>query len=389
MYEDVLKFHSNSFEDDLLQGRKELFQKRQYADVTLVSDDMVPFHAHRTVLGSSSKLLNSLFELTKEPLQVLFLKGVSTVQLQSVLKFIYIGETSVKMDQVEEFSKVANELGITKLVSGNVPNQLNKGNKQVEKVTKLDFSFTERKPEIGANLDQQQVEKLDFLSPLDETLASIEDSDVLLDNNSAVNNENVDREHSSQESGDINSFFKKAALQFFHYPTENEEKLLQENVKQKEDSEESVSVNTESESKKQFTEVQKKRKELYLKRKPEEPSECPVCATVFTTQRSMQRHNKNVHELMNLNKYNCEECGKSLHNGIGLQRHIDSVHKKLKISCDICGIKFSLVHAKTTLRRHKEREHPPPKCDTCNIQFKTISEFNVHVQKEHIEKYCK
>ena len=102
----------------------------------------------------------------------------------------------------------------------------------------------------------------------------------------------------------------------------------------------------------------------------------------------MQRHNKNVHELMNLNKYNCEDCGKSLHNRIGLQRHIDSVHKKLRISCDICGIKFSYGDT-TTLRRHKEREHPPPKCDTCNVQFKTISEFNVHVQKEHIEKYCK
>ena len=259
MYEDVLKFHSNSFEDDLLQGRKELFQKMQYADVTLVSDDMIPFPAHRTVLGSSSKLLNSLLELTKEPSQVLFLKGVSTVQLQSVLEFIYIGETSVKMGQVEEFSKVANELGITKLISGNMPNQLSKGNKKVEKVKKLDFSFNEREPEIGANLDKQ-VEKLDFLiSPMDETSASSADIDVL-DNNSAcitVNNKNVDREL-SQETGDVNSFFKEAALQFFHYPTENEEKLLQENAKQEEDSEESVlSVNTESESKRQFTETQK------------------------------------------------------------------------------------------------------------------------------------
>ena len=163
MYDDVSTFHSNSFEDDLLQGRKELFQKRQYADVTLVSDDMVPFPAHRTVLGSSSKLLNSLFELTKEPSQVLFLKGVSTVQLQSVLEFIYIGETLIKVGQVDEFSKVANELGITKLISGNMPYQLSKGNKQVEKVKKLDFSFNEREPEIGANLDQQQVEKLDFV----------------------------------------------------------------------------------------------------------------------------------------------------------------------------------------------------------------------------------
>ena len=55
MYVDQFTYNCNTFEDDLLESRKELFQKRQFADVTLVSDDLVPFAAHRTVLSSSSK----------------------------------------------------------------------------------------------------------------------------------------------------------------------------------------------------------------------------------------------------------------------------------------------------------------------------------------------
>ena len=112
MYEDEVRYTWRSFENDSIQSRKEWFQRGQFADVTLVSDDMVPFPAHRIVLGSSSKLLNTLFEITNEPRQALFLKGVSGIHLESVLNFIYIGETSVTADQVEEFSKILRELGI-------------------------------------------------------------------------------------------------------------------------------------------------------------------------------------------------------------------------------------------------------------------------------------
>ena len=140
-------------------------------------------------------------------------------------------------------------------------------------------------------------------------------------------------------------------------------------------------------SKNNLTEAQRKRKELYLKRKPEEPSECSVCARVFTTLRSMQRHYKTVHELANVGKYDCEECGKKLYNKQTLQSHIDAVHRKIfKFKCDICGKSTSL---KSSLRRHKEKHHPLPKCDSCNFQFKTNSEFKMHVQKEHIEKFCR
>ena len=87
MSEDQVTYTSNSFKDDLLQHRQELFLRRQFADVTLVSDDMIPFQAHRSVLGLSSQLLNSLFEITNEPKQVLFLKGVSSIKVFILVKY--------------------------------------------------------------------------------------------------------------------------------------------------------------------------------------------------------------------------------------------------------------------------------------------------------------
>ena len=377
MHEDQLTYNCNTFEDDLLQSRKELFLRKQFADVTLVSDDMVPFPAHRTVLSSSSKLLKSLFEVTDEPRQVLFLKGVSQIHLQSIIKFIYLGETSVRSDQVTDFSTAVNVLGIEKLMNDSYSEPT-----------------TERK-QGTKNL----VEKLDFLSPWEET-SNVKDKNVdcknlekdknpseaskeknyTLEENTEIQTKIIENKISETKFSekDVNPLLKEeASLRLIHYPNnEIEEDKLQDKTE------------TADESKNYLTKVQRKRKELYLKRKPEEPSECSVCARVFTTQRSMLRHHKTVHELVNVGKYTCEECGKKLYNKQTLQSHIDAVHRKiLKFKCDICD-KF-VRNDKTALRRHKERRHPLPKCDSCNVQFKTDSEFNMHLQKEHIEKYCR
>ena len=391
MYVDQITYNCNTFENDLLESRKELFLRRQFADVTLVSDDMVPFPAHRTVLSSSSKLLKSLFEVTNEPRQVLFLKGVSQIHLQSILKFIYLGETSVRADQVKDFSAAVNELGIDKL--------------------KIDDSNTEQTAERKQDT-KKLVEKLDFLSPFEETSnfkdvkVDCKNLDFLETENSCekdgdpseeskeknytleedtdfkseiIQNNESEAKFSKNDSDDINLFLKEASLQLFQSTTEDEEDKLQDKTENGDDSADG--------SKNDLTEAQRKRKELYLKRKPEEPSECSVCARVFTTQRSMQRHHKTVHELVNVGKYDCEECGKKLYNKQTLQSHIDAVHRKIfKFKCDICGKSLSL---KSSLRRHKEKHHPLPKCDSCNVKFKTDSEFNMHLQKEHIEKYCR
>ena len=381
MYEDQVTYTSNSFKDDLLQHRQELFLRRQFADVTLVSDDMIPFQAHRSILGLSSQLLNSLFEVTNEPKQVLFLKGVSSTQLESILQYTYIGEISVKTDQVGDFSKVAAELGIT--------NFLNNANALHQKA--------ERKEDKDTKLDRKPIEKLDFLSSLEENSEFYEQkvnfkSLDFLDSADTTDSPDINATENFYDSEDIatetqdtipdgiKSFFKEEALQL--QPTEDVQTNLQENEEDTEKTE-AVSGSNKDEGKNQLTEAQRKRKELYLQRKPEEPSECKVCARVFTTQRSMQRHHKSVHELYQVE---CEECGKKFGMKDTLNAHIKAVHRNFKYKCDICGIEKKTPKS---IANHKNREHPLPTCETCNIRFNTVSEFNVHVQKEHIEKYCK
>ena len=397
MYEDQFTYNCSTFEDDLLKSRKEMFLRRQFADVTLVSDDMVPFPAHRTVLSSSSNLLRCLFEVTDEPRQVLFLKGVSQLHLQSILKFIYLGETSVRTDQLEDFSAAAKELGIEKLMNDGYPDKLQ----------------TAARMKQDTKIDRKMVEKLDFLSPLEETsklkenkvdnrnldfLVTKQDSNPSEEKNHTLEEYTEIKAETSEsncsetkfpeeQSDDINSLLKESSMQLPHYPTESEEDKLQEKTGNGEASEVTDTPNNiQDESKKDLTDAQKKRKELYLKRKPEEPTECIVCAKVFTTLRSMQRHHKTVHELVDVGKYKCEECGKILSGRDPLKLHIKSVHRNIKFKCDICGIERK---TKVCLKRHKELEHPLPYCDSCKIQFNTIPEFDMHVQKEHIEKYCK
>ena len=105
-------FKNKSIESEILNTRRELFHRKKFTDVTLVSDELVKFPAHRTVLASASKLFDSLLEINTEQFPVLFLKGVPQNILEAILKFVYIGETSVRADQVAEFSEISTDLGI-------------------------------------------------------------------------------------------------------------------------------------------------------------------------------------------------------------------------------------------------------------------------------------
>ena len=290
MLDEQYTFRWTSIESEILKSRRQLFMNKQFADVTLVSDDLVKFPAHRTVLGSASKLFNALLELTSDQAPVLFLKDVPSVQLEAMLQFIYTGEASVMADELVRLSEVAIDLQIHAFFGSNTE--------------------TDQKSSYNPLLDRKPFE-VGFQSEELKSVNSHEDS-VPLDNYfSAVSSLALNYEIGSNDS--MNKIHKEEEMKFHDSPSKENNK---DTVHEK-GSDNKIRI-----------------------RKVEEPSECPICAKVFTTQRSLQRHHQSIHELR---QWNCEECGKNFSQSSSLKEHVRTIHLKMqsrqqerKNECKIC-----------------------------------------------------
>ena len=108
-----IKFSWNSFQEQLLNNRKSLFEEKLFSDVILVSDDLIPIEAHKSVLSSASPIFKKLLLMndgTGKP--IIFLKSLKHKQLMSLVKFIYIGEIGLTQNEVEEFIEIGKDFDI-------------------------------------------------------------------------------------------------------------------------------------------------------------------------------------------------------------------------------------------------------------------------------------
>ena len=105
----------STFETHLTNTSKDLLIEDVFTDVTLVSDDMKTVRAHRIILSKASGVFKQLLELSPSQTPLLFLKGISSANLNSILEFIYSGETKVPADRINEFMKASCGLEISEL----------------------------------------------------------------------------------------------------------------------------------------------------------------------------------------------------------------------------------------------------------------------------------
>ena len=377
MNEQMHQFNWDGFESDAVKSRFDLFESKQFSDVTLVTEDQTQFEAHRLLLAGASKVFNKLLSAVPgDRSSLIFLNGVRSNELRDILQYIYLGNVPVEDKRVREFLRVASDLQITS-IEGNLDKR--EPLKEKELITKLDFlehisqedKFIESKEsscntgQKGLNFLQNQtkIERIEQKGPLNKHNIRNENNttDSLLsleENTNDVPNERVEPEFQTSGGQENESNISK-----------EEEKLVQ--------------------NPKTFN--QKKKKEKRTREKPvngvkracDEPAECEVCAKKFTTLRSMQRHHKVVHELV---RYDCPQCGLSCPGRDGLRNHIIYKHEdQRRVNCKKCDASFNFNNRKG-LRVHMEREHPLPACDFHNLKFQTIEEFDVHIQVEHINK---
>ena len=108
--------YSSNWSRSLSQLRKET----NFADVTLVTDDKVKFSAHTILLSSCS---NTFKFILKENTHshtnpLIYLSGVSSVNLGFILDYIYNGEVNLYQEQLDSFLESSEKLEIEGLLGG-------------------------------------------------------------------------------------------------------------------------------------------------------------------------------------------------------------------------------------------------------------------------------
>ena len=101
-----------------------LRESHDFTDVTLLCEKSEFLQAHRVVLSAGSSFFDGFFKAAgTNNHSFLYLNGVSRMELEAVVNFLHMGETSVPRQQLDSFLALARELGVMGFAEGENNNE--------------------------------------------------------------------------------------------------------------------------------------------------------------------------------------------------------------------------------------------------------------------------
>ena len=108
-----LRWHNYS--DHLKSMMKELMMNEDFSDVTFVTDDKKLIKANVHILSACSPVFKEIFKKEKSSSTIMYLRGIQFSEMESIMQFIYLGETTFDEERIDEFLDVARSLEIEEL----------------------------------------------------------------------------------------------------------------------------------------------------------------------------------------------------------------------------------------------------------------------------------
>ena len=119
MDQEKYTFTWQNYSDLLRNIFLEINSDDSFTDVTLVTDDKKQIKAHRNILSACSSVFKEIFQInSNNNHSVVYLRGIQHSDMESILQFIYLGETNLHKERLNEFLIVAKDLGIQELGDG-------------------------------------------------------------------------------------------------------------------------------------------------------------------------------------------------------------------------------------------------------------------------------
>jgi len=333
--------HDNHFQqcNDLI---KSLYQKKEHADVTLVSDDNHQFEAHAFLLGNSSTVFKSILEKNYSQKTHVYLRGIHRKELQSILQLIYLGEAVVEEETIEEFLKVTKEFGLQNfgeqleidIFNFNEVNDLNDRNVNEETVLK---SINNKNTNVDRFAKEPAVQNFGEQYEIGNEIAAEELETII---NFGVH---FDTKEYKEEKDDRHFETKEFAGAYNNINLNNPNELSCQQCEYKT----VYSMNLRRH-------IQAKHTNFKIP--------CSACSYSATTKANLKEHMQAKH--LNVH-YDCPFCEHQATKPFNLKYHIQSKHKS-KLECGI-GECYYRTQSMRRLTTHQKEHHG--KIDESKIQF--------------------
>ena len=123
MYQEKYSLTWKNYSDHLKSMMKELMMDKEYADVTLVTEDKKQIRANISILRACSSVFKDILKKERNSSPIIYLRGVQHFEMESIMQFIYLGEATFYEERMDEFLAVAKSLEIKEICNaGPEPN---------------------------------------------------------------------------------------------------------------------------------------------------------------------------------------------------------------------------------------------------------------------------
>ena len=348
-----LSWHNHS--DHLRDALKELKTTENFADVTLVCEDRKQIKAHRYVLSACSPAFKDMLEIepnNSHPL--IYLRGIKHSEMESIMQFVYSGETTVHQERLKHLILVANSLEIT---------ELSKRLDLFSDTTKSVVDYNEHKRENQVHdKNGQHVPVISYVKAENFEYKKVMDvPEAKLESKAEARSEIKNAKKGICQHCD-KTFNSKSGLK--HHINANHLGRMFECDQC------------------QMPFPHKSSLKLHIQSEHEGIKyTCNQCEKQFSRKNNLDFHIQTVHE--GIKRYNCNQCDFQTKGWTNLRNHTHSKHEGRKFPCKQCDSVFS---CESTLKKHTKSEHEGVKfsCDKCDKQFALKKYLIAHFQSVHL-----
>ena len=153
----------HTYTDHLREMLHGMMTSDELTDVTLVAEDKKHYKAHKVVLSACSKVFKSIIGDNYSLNPIIYLRGILSYELESILQFIYLGQATFYQERMNEFLNVGKSLEIKAFskyieVPGNdPPNDIQSYEFEEENILPLSQSDTQPLSEPNITKDEENI----------------------------------------------------------------------------------------------------------------------------------------------------------------------------------------------------------------------------------------